>query len=642
MPFGPLLAFPLALATSPADFGAVVAPRPPKIDGHVRDHEWPEAARRQGFSDAQTGQASDAKGEFWLMYDEGAIYFAGRVKQNPKTVVDQEFRQNVSLGGNDRMTLMVDPFGDGTNPNSFSVNAQGATEIDLAGGRAAKTEWVGEFEASGRKTGDGWEFEARIPWAIMNLPAAGTRKLRTNVRWDYIANNSSLIHHFTSKGILEWPFWGPVATPSPPKSKEVKLLPYAYAGVDADGKGVSNAGLDLRASLTDRITAVATVNPDFRNIENSILSLDFSYFGRLAGESRPFFQEGNQFRGVGSRLYATQKIRDIDLGLNVYGQLDDKRQVGGMVALDFGKHATVTGSYLAQPSKNSDWTASYVGDSTPGNDNHVVAAQFNHRFGNMNLFAVGRVSQDTADKTGLGQTFGLNYNKDGFETGVSTESMSASFSPRAGFLPDRDYHMVNTWMGVSQRYKRGPFNRAFFNAYVETYTRSNGAFYHNSANVFAFVNLRNGLGVDLSIDRTNWQGSADQSSSAGLSYPSTDPYNNVSVNRTVARYGGADYTSTSANLNWRPLKRVQASLSGQFVEFGGPQAQVVGSLRFDKGKHESFGLRLVRQDSDLNWTLSYRMSGKKGNEYFLILGDPNSRTFQRQLVLKLVAPLTLG
>ena len=39
--------------------------------------------------------------------------------------------------------------------------------------------------------------------------------------------------------------------------------------------------------------------------------------------------------------------------------------------------------------------------------------------------------------------------------------------------------------------------------------------------------------------------------------------------------------------------------------------------------------------------LAYRRSGNRGNEYFLIFGDPNSKKFRSTLVLKFVMPVEL-
>jgi hypothetical protein len=84
------------------------------------------------------------------------------------------------------------------------------------------------------------------------------------------------------------PRWTDVALPAPSRVRTLHLLPYTFGGVDPAGGGIARSGLDVKAPLAGNIQLVGTVRPDFRNIENQILSLDFSRFERLAGETRPF------------------------------------------------------------------------------------------------------------------------------------------------------------------------------------------------------------------------------------------------------------------------------------------------------------------------------------------------------------------
>ena len=94
-------------------------------------------------------------------------------------------------------------------------------------------------------------------------------------------------------GIKTPPIWAKVSLPKQSHDQSISLLPYTYVGYDPDIHRVVNGGLDLKTKLSDQVALVGTINPDFRNIENQILSIDFSRFERLAGESRPFFQEGS-------------------------------------------------------------------------------------------------------------------------------------------------------------------------------------------------------------------------------------------------------------------------------------------------------------------------------------------------------------
>ncbi|MFX9097180.1 hypothetical protein ABTN72_19195, partial [Acinetobacter baumannii] len=82
----------------------------------------------------------------------------------------------------------------------------------------------------------------------------------------------------------QWPYMTRISTGTIVRPRSFKLLPYTYLGVDEGGKPINNFGLDLKAPLSQNLDMVATVNPDFRNVENAILSLDFSYFARLAND----------------------------------------------------------------------------------------------------------------------------------------------------------------------------------------------------------------------------------------------------------------------------------------------------------------------------------------------------------------------
>jgi hypothetical protein len=79
------------------------------------------------------------------------------------------------------------------------------------------------------------------------------------------------------------------------------------------------------------------------------------------------------------------------------------------------------------------------------------------------------------------------------------------------------------------------------------------------------------------------------------------------------------------------------------VEFDGDaETQMVLVATHDLGKYEGVSFRLVRRNDDYNWNASYRLSGRRGTEMFLIVGDPNSRTFTNRLAFKIVTPMTLG
>src|SRR5579871_4171901 len=309
---------------------------PPKIDGIIDSTEWANAPTGKGGFDNQDGHPAPEPMQFWLAYDDAYVYFAARLgDRDPKSIHALQYQTNVDLSGDDNVQLYLDLNGSLADFNVFGINSRGATSLSLAGGRADKREWSGEFVARGRVTETGWEVEARIPWQMMRLPRAGTRNIRFNVVRFLPRDQRSYAFTYAQFGHqAETPVWQSVPIPGQQQARTLKLLPYIYAGYDANSGAVFNSGLDAKTELTDRITLVGTINPDFRNIENQILSLDFSRFERLVAESRPFFQEGSQF--MNSAIYASQLITSVDAGLNAYGRLNDRTSFGLIDTSRFG------------------------------------------------------------------------------------------------------------------------------------------------------------------------------------------------------------------------------------------------------------------------------------------------------------------
>ena len=595
---------------------------------------------KTGWVHEQTGSASEDAAEFWVAYDGKALYYAARAHTDPHKLITDEFRQNVNLGGNDQFLIAIDTKG-GTNFNQFGIGAGGGTEIRLAGGRAAKTEWLGEMEVQSRVTADGWQMEARIPWEVMDMPSAGTHDMRFNVGWLRSTKGAAYLYKFGDQGQQSWPFLRGVVTGEVKRPRVVKLLPYAYLGFDDNHQAIANAGLDLKTPVGKGLELVATANPDFRNVENDILSLDFSYFARLADDPRPFFQEGSQYRRVGhyQRTFASQNIRDIDYGVNLYGSPDNQSQLGVLTTVDAGKQQTIVASYTRQPTPAESWTVTYVGDLEPGVRSHTGDINYSLQRGRFNYYAGVRGTDDRETKSGLQTDFNTNYSDNrGFNSSLGLTTISRDYAPRLGFTPEADIATLNSDTDWTRTFKKGAISQAHHYLGLMSSDHVSGGFNRNAISTYDEWQWRNHFLFGFWISRPNFQGSADQEFNAHVTYPFTDPNRNFTFQIDNSRYGGKDYRRKLVTWAARPMKHLQSQLTAEFVEFGGAQTQIIGSLRYDRGRYESFGVRVIRRDSDLNWSLSYRLSGRKGIEYYIAFGDANARTFQHQLVLKVVAP----
>ena len=619
------------------------AERPPTLNGEFAVGEWDDRARAEGFTDKDTGLVSDEKGEFWLTYDDRFVYFAARAHTDPKSVVADEYRQNVSLEGNDSFMLAFDCQASGQDLDIFSMNPQGATNLSLSGGRAAKTEWLGEFEAVGKKTGTGWQVEARIPWSLVRLPSAGQRDLVFNVLW-YRTNKSNTYEWaYTKSDFKNFPKWTSVDVPTVKNDRTIKALPYFYGGIDHDRKAVLNAGVDLKTEVTDDLTLVGTVNPDFRNIENNILSLDHSYFERLADDARPFFQEGSGFRSFGfdQRVFASQRIRDFDTGVNLYGKLSPSTQMALLSTVDFGNRLAVATSFGHRFDSNRTLNFGYVRNEEAGARNDAVNLFYDQRAGDYDFYASFQGTDDAEFKSGTRFNTGFFRENGGVSAFVEYFQVSPDFHPRLGFSPEQDLRGVSASYGREIQKRLGFLSEYSFEVGGSYVTRMDGRAYRHDATGEFVGRVGQKFVVAAAGSVSRFEDSRDYEVSLEAARPVGNPYRNVGVGVTLGRFDGDPFRSYALRVNYRPIQRMQLSSRMQWVDYRGFDRQWVLSANYDIGKYEAVGGRLVRQGDEWNWYLSYRLSGKRGNEFFVILGDPNAPEFRRALIIKAVIPLTI-
>ncbi|MBL8064980.1 MAG: hypothetical protein JNM34_03875 [Chthonomonadaceae bacterium] len=604
--------------------------------------EWPESGHGDGFFDKDTGLVSDEKAEFWIGYDDHHVYFAARAYTDPKKLVDEEYRQNVGLEGNDAFYLALDGMSLGQDFDVFAINPQGATSLRLAGGRAAKTEWIGDFESAGAKTPEGWLVEAAIPWTLIKRPSAGKRSLVFNVLWFRSNRSNTYEWVYTQEDFAKFPKWIDVNVPEVKKERTAKLLPYGYAGWDKEQGHVANFGLDLKSELTDSMTLVGTVNPDFRNVENAILSLDFSYFERLANESRPFFQEGSRYRSFGfdQRIFASQRIGDFDAGLNLYGEIG-RTTLSWLATGDFGNRNSTALSTSTRLNDKSSIAASYVGNFQRGAQNSAGRLLYDQRVKDFTIYAGGMGTKDGVVGGGHQLTAGMFRESGPYTMFLDYSEVSPNFFPRLGFAPEKDFRSLFAEYGREIQPNGKTIRDYSFSVQGQYADHYHGGEYRRKAEGSFNVTFANRLRLASQAMVERFEGSNDHLVGFSLGYPQGSPYRGASINYQKGRFDGIDYKALSVQTRYRPVRRSQVNLSMQWTEYDEFSRQAILSANYDLSRDSAIGGRLVRRNDEWNWYLSYRLSGRRGNEYFLILGDPNTPEFRKTLVLKAVVPMTI-
>lgn len=307
-----------------------------EVDGKLEEAGWRGAARATGFTEynPKEGVKPPVESEVWVTYDEENLYLAFIAKDQPGTI-------RASLTDRDRMWsddyfgILLDTYGDASWAYFIFANprgVQGDTRFATASGEDDSFDIIYSSEAS--ITADGYVIEMAIPFSSLRFPDRPTqtwratfwrtrpRASREQHSWAAISRNDPcfLCQYGTLTGIegvkpggrLELlptvvaSQSGSRTTPSDPTSA------FKNGSVDAD------ASLGLRYSFPSGLTAEATINPDFSQVESDVAQVDVNTtFALFFPERRPFFQEGSDLFSSNVTAVYTRSINDPQMAVKL-------------------------------------------------------------------------------------------------------------------------------------------------------------------------------------------------------------------------------------------------------------------------------------------------------------------------------------
>ncbi|MDQ2986212.1 MAG: hypothetical protein M3R13_05755 [Armatimonadota bacterium] len=620
---------------------------PPTIDGTVNAAEWETAFAGEGFVEQNTGTVSKYPTKFYAGYDDKNLYFAFICTDpNPSEIKMTEYRRQGNVEADDRIVMLVNPYGNvhGNEYSEFEFNARGGNNAELAGGRADKVEWQGEWETVGRMTPTGYEIEVRIPWKIL-YPPSGKRRVIINFG-RYVARDSesSVFSNIGPQEQMEKnAVWIDVEIPQVKTQNVIQALPFVITGLEDEGFKFKT-GVDFRYLPTSQITTLGTINPDFENIEGALLGVEFSRFERLAEERRPFFVEGSQYFGLGgmsAQLFSPQRIGPIDAGVKAFGVLPNELSFGTMITTRAGDE-NVGVVRLRKGFGRSSVVAGYVWSQSHGLENHAFGVQGNWQGPRWGAFALYNGTKDTQFGDANRVDFDVNYGDGKYFGGTGWQTIDENFFPRFGFAPRTGQKGISGHFGYEAEYRTGPLNSMFAIVEVVDKDRLDGkGVFMRGWDAVIEGQHRNGLEFEVFYVDFDFFDSSDSFGGVWLAYPHQDPYHQIGAGFSVGTAEDEDYLEYGLNGRWRFPNRLTLSGSSQIVTFGNENfVQHVVGLSYELDKFRSIVGRAVITDDSANWYLSYRHSGNKGIEYFVILGDPNADEFRERLIIKLVAPVS--
>ena len=367
--------------------------QPPNLDGRLDDAVWETATYVNDF--VQIAPVEGAPGteetEVWMAYDRDNLYFGFHVHYTDPGMIRANRADRDEIGGDDRMSVLFDPFLDQQRAYQLSVNGYGVQSDELVnadgsrgasrsrspqqsrssgGGRGGRSggggsglsnsgqfgirgdrSWDALYETRGRMVEDGWTAEMAIPFKSLRYPAlAGeggrrwgfqiTRVIRGKSEaqsWSPISRG--VAGQLTQFGVLE-------GLSDLSQSRNLEILPELtgarLGALDTSNGAFDNQdpfgdlGVSVKYGITPNLTADMAYNPDFSQIESDQPQIETNQrFALFYPEQRPFFLEGQEIFQTATplTLLHTRTIVDPRFGGKLTGKVG-RTTLGVIVADD--------------------------------------------------------------------------------------------------------------------------------------------------------------------------------------------------------------------------------------------------------------------------------------------------------------------
>ncbi len=635
----------LATAQEARTHNGVRLSKPPTLDGKIQPDEYPGDARMEGFVDPESGQPIEDATEAWLAYDDDAIYIAVRCRDSkPEGLIGRETNYGADLDDDDHVSFSINPMNQRTENglSEFRVNLINTQSDEITGGRSAKREWRGEWTSATARDENGWSAEIRIPWKILQYNAGKGRHLDFNLGRYHPRRHLGV--QWSNQGKQDRPeylgIWKNVDLPPRKDRPRPEFLGYVAPEYD-DPKVRVRAGLDVRYAVTPQSTGLLSINPDFKNIEGQVAGVEFTRSERFFEDNRPFFREGSGYYGLTSeysfgQMFYPLRIEKFDYGAKYFGNLSPTAKVGVLGTVEAGRKSAAVANFAFNPSSKGS-SSFYLTHS----DEH--GARSNTGYGGNYWTKKGNFTYDLAlagERDGVGSEDGAGAASIGYEVpnlfGIARYSwIDPKFSPSLAYIPFTDRRGGYVYTEHSREFRKGPIR--FFNAdvFIPSFKKYDGGNFNRGNEVSARIVTRNDIRFAVWRSDNVWFDQSDRVHGARIVVNDSNRYKQFGVSADQGLRGSKQSTYQSVFANYR-IGKVDFGVSFNSLKIDKTEDLTIGTVGWEISPTRSLSARLVRRDKSNNAYLSFRESGGKGLEYFVIVGDPNANTWQNRVTVKLV------
>ena len=623
---------------------------PPVIDGLLDDPCWENATKVSGFWYELKQRPVCFDTEAYICYDDKYIYAAFRcLDPEPHRIRASETKRNGRVWRDDLVELGIDCCHEHQEMYSFQVTPRGTQSEDIPGGSATKIEWRGDWKAAGKIVEEGWNAELAIPFSILRYPNGqdvfGVYFLRSIERKEESGAWPPMKPRWDMYKMADL-----VDLDLPTIRRPPVVMPYAMVDIGSDDDPLV-AGVDFKHTSDRGITTVATVNPDFKNIEDQIDTIDFSYTERQLEERRPFFSEGGWGYFPGGRMFYSRRIEDVDLGVKTFGTLGPHR-VGLLDTISFGDQNNMVAKYSYQLAKRTNVYTEHVRRDESSFHNWAQNLEFRHYrpIGRGSFSANGGYQwTGTTGPENNGDAFWASVNRSGGEGklggGVQYESISPEYNVVNAYAPEVDRRGVRANISMWKKWDKRKIVDRWMEVRWDTYDHYDGSLFHTGWGGSLGTSWRNGNEYWLNYNTERRPPYSDGYVSLGMDWGHNRLDREGGFRLSFGERQSGDYLFWSFDQGMRFSEQWKVWLGFEAIQHDpadeepNHSTQAILSANYDITPERGYGARLVLREGKPNFYASYRRRAASGTDVYVILGDPNSDQTEARVAVKLVKTL---
>ncbi len=289
----------VASAQTAPDSSSVFVPTitsAPAIDGDLTTPAWQAAAKISLVRNLKDRSLANQATTAYLMVDKAYLYVGFDAKQSGPVQASQH-TNDTGGGTDDNVTVYLYPNGTSGFSYAFTSNPIGTHYQSSSENTSYAPTWL----SSGRIVPGGYTVTMRIPLAALRGGGANWRialerfEITTlnDYVWPYTAQQTNAGTSVFAAALTGMPGATAATRPQP----RIGLYGLGLIAPSSYGGSTSRIGLDASLPITATTSLVATVHPDYSNVEQDQQSISPTAFARNYSEVRPFFTQLNNYFG---------------------------------------------------------------------------------------------------------------------------------------------------------------------------------------------------------------------------------------------------------------------------------------------------------------------------------------------------------